>query len=101
MLAKRADLRWRRTEQQLAEMAVLQGELLEAAAGLLAPGGVLVYGTCTTEPEETTEQIASFLAKHPEFSVEGPPAWLQESVNQAHDKVGCRVGGGGVDLARM
>ena len=47
----------------------LGAEILEAAAALLAPGGVLVYATCTFAPEEDESQIAAFLNRHPEFSL--------------------------------
>ena len=49
----------------------LQRALLGHAATLVAPGGALVYSTCTTEPEETGEVIDAFLHEHPAFSL-GP-----------------------------
>ncbi len=70
VLAKRADLRWRRTPEEIAALAALQDELLDAAAVLVRPGGLLVYGTCTTEPEENEERVAAFLARHPAFAPE-------------------------------
>ena len=51
----------------VAHCAELGAEILENAAALLAPGGVLVYSTCTFAPAEDEEQIAAFLAKHPAF----------------------------------
>jgi len=62
VLAKRADLRWRRAEADLPERAALQGALLAAAAALVKPGGRLVYSTCSTEPEENEDVVAAFLA---------------------------------------
>ena len=68
-----------------ARMARVQAGLLEAAARLVAPGGVLVYSTCTFAPEENEGVVAAFLRAHPEFEVEnalihpafapGVPAW--------------------------
>lgn len=49
--------------------AALGAEILENAAAMLAPGGVLVYSTCTFAPGEDEGQIAAFLAKHPEFTL--------------------------------
>lgn len=49
--------------------AALGAQILENAAALLAPGGVLVFSTCTFAPEEDEGQIAAFLARHPEFSL--------------------------------
>ena len=62
VLAKRADLRWRRAEADLRERAGLQGALLAAAAALVKPGGRLVYSTCSTEPEENEAVVDAFLA---------------------------------------
>jgi 16S rRNA (cytosine967-C5)-methyltransferase len=46
-LAGRPDARWRRTEEESRELAVLQRRMLEHALGLVAPGGALVYSVCT------------------------------------------------------
>ena len=73
VLAKRADLRWRRTADDVAGLAGLQDALLDAAAAWVRPGGVLVYSTCSLEPEENGERVAAFLARRPDFSVEPPP----------------------------
>lgn len=70
VLAKRADLRWRRTPEEIADLVDLQDELLDAAAVLVRPGGLLVYSTCTIEPEENAERVAAFLARHPDFAPE-------------------------------
>lgn len=64
VLAKRADLRWRRDEAALAELTALQDELLDAAAGHLRMGGRLVYSTCSLEPEENEDRVAAFLSRH-------------------------------------
>ncbi len=47
-----------------------QGEILENAAALVAPGGRLVYSTCTFAPEEDEQAVALFLERHPEFQPE-------------------------------
>jgi len=61
VLAKRADLRWRRVEPDVARAAELQLSLLSAAASLAQPGGLLVYSTCSTEPEENSGVVKAFL----------------------------------------
>lgn len=53
----------------VAHCAELGAEILENAATLLAPGGILVYSTCTFAPQEDEAQIAAFLMRHPEFSL--------------------------------
>jgi len=70
VLAKRADLRWRRGPDDLEEMAALQDELLDVAATLVGPGGLLVYSTCSIEPEENEHRIDDFLTRHVEFTLE-------------------------------
>ncbi|MCI0496055.1 16S rRNA (cytosine(967)-C(5))-methyltransferase RsmB [candidate division KSB1 bacterium] len=70
VLAKRVDLRWKRTLAQIKEISRLQYELLTNAATLLKPGGILVYCTCTIEPEENENMIEQFLTKHQDFTIE-------------------------------
>jgi len=64
------DIRWNRQEHELARFQKNQLALLEQAAGLLTPGGILVYATCSLEPEENEEVIALFLDRHPDFMTE-------------------------------
>ena len=47
----------------------MQYELLKKGASHLKEGGILVYSTCTTEPEENSEIISKFLIEHPSFQV--------------------------------
>jgi 16S rRNA (cytosine967-C5)-methyltransferase len=71
VIRRRLDLRWRIRETDIQRMAELQSRILENAAGLVKPGGALVYSTCTLTPEENQDQIAIFLNRHSEFSL-GP-----------------------------
>jgi 16S rRNA (cytosine967-C5)-methyltransferase len=52
VLAGRPDSRWRRTQEDVEELATLQVELVRHAATLLAPGGELHYAVCTLNPDE-------------------------------------------------
>lgn len=63
------DSRWRPLGPGLAELVPLQANILDSAARLTKPGGRLVYATCSLLPEENEDQVAAFLATHPEFSV--------------------------------
>ena len=59
-----------------------QQEILNNAARMVAPGGRLVYSTCTFAPEEDEGVVAEFLARHPEFSPESVEApWFQAVEN--------------------
>jgi 16S rRNA (cytosine967-C5)-methyltransferase len=62
------DIRWRRQPDDLSGLAASQLDLLERLAPLVAPGGRLIYSTCSTEPEENEDVVARFLAAAPEFS---------------------------------
>ena len=68
VLRRRPDARWRWSQEHLEELAALQAEILAKAAERVAPGGVLVYSTCSNEPEENGAQIEAFLAAHGDFA---------------------------------
>jgi 16S rRNA (cytosine967-C5)-methyltransferase len=67
-------LRWRIQEAEIARLAELQLKLLAVAAELTKPGGVLVYSTCSLEPEENERVIEKFCAATPGFAVESQHA---------------------------
>ena len=66
-LARHPDARWRVSPDSISTLVPLQARLLDAMVPLLAPGGTLVYATCTIHPAENGERIASFLGTHPAF----------------------------------
>jgi 16S rRNA (cytosine967-C5)-methyltransferase len=68
------DARWRLRVSDLAVMAALQTSLLRAAATVVSPGGLLIYSTCSLEPEENEEQVERFLAENVGWQLEAPPA---------------------------
>jgi len=78
--ARHPDARWKVSVRGLEVVVLKQRELLEGAASVVKPGGLLVYATCSIEPEENELQVNSFLAAHPEFRREpapdADPAWL-------------------------
>lgn len=67
------DARWRLRISDLAVLTALQKAMLESAATVVRPGGLLVYSTCSLEPEENDEQVDAFLAAHPEWTLDPPP----------------------------
>jgi 16S rRNA (cytosine967-C5)-methyltransferase len=76
VLRRRLDLRWRIEPEDIVRMADLQHRILDNAAHLVAPGGALVYSTCTLMSEENRLQVSAFLERHPEFAVEPAERYL-------------------------
>ena len=76
-----------RQPQDIARMAEIQRALLANAARLVAPGGLLIYSTCSLEPEEGEQQIAAFLASNEAFhrlpieprGLGADPSWISAS----------------------
>lgn len=78
VLHRHPDARWTRIPEDIAELAVVQGSLLESAARCVGPGGTVVYSTCSIEPEENEDQVAFFLKNHPEFIHSGCPEGIPQ-----------------------
>ena len=66
-LRRNPDLKWRQHPEALAELGQLQERILNSAARCVAPGGRLVYATCSLLAEENEVQAERFLASHPDF----------------------------------
>lgn len=73
VVRRHPDIRWNRSPDDLQRYPAEQLKLLAEAAALLAPGGILVYATCSIEPEENEEVVAQFLATQPRFTLDRPP----------------------------
>ena len=69
MFRKEPVARQQHCEALVKQCAELGTEILDCAAAVLAPGGQLVYSTCTFAPEEDEGQVAAFLQRHPEFTL--------------------------------
>ena len=80
VLTKKPDIKWKRDIADIIKLTGLQAGMLENAAKLVKPGGVLVYSTCTFEPEENQEIIKSFLEKHPEFTVDNARQFVSQDL---------------------
>ena len=80
VIADKPDIKYRQSEASLAALPPLQRDILEACAGAVKVGGLLVYATCTVLPAENGEQVRDFLARHPEFEPDGDVRWLPEAL---------------------
>ena len=85
-LQSRPDLRWRTSPERIAELGVLQAQVLSTGADATAPGGTLVYSVCTISREESVAVVERLLRERPEFVLEdlggllpgaGPGPFLQ------------------------
>lgn len=65
VVRRHPDIRWLRREDDLARTAALQARILDALWPLLAPGGHLLYATCSIFPQEGEAQVRAFLDRHP------------------------------------
>ena len=68
-LRRNPDLKWRQSEDSVAELTTKQAAILDAAAKLLRPGGRVVYATCSLLTAENDAVVEGFLARHPEFTL--------------------------------
>ena len=89
--------------RQIAEMAALQTDLLARAARWVKPGGTLVYATCSLERAESEDQIAAFLTRHADWTVdpvrldELPDAITPDATGFIRTRPGLLADAGGLD----
>jgi 16S rRNA (cytosine967-C5)-methyltransferase len=69
------DGRWRVTPDDLHALVRLQAEILDSVSDSVKVGGILVYSTCSIEPEENQDQVVAFLDRHPNFLRRLPAEW--------------------------
>lgn len=67
-IRRHPDILWSKTEEQLRSLCVVQAKMIDKALTLLKPGGLLVYCTCSLQPEEGEKQAAAALIRHPNLS---------------------------------
>ncbi len=91
VMARKPEVRYRLSPENMRELAILQEQMLVAAAGWVNSGGLLLYSTCSIEQEENEQRVAEFLDKHRQWrQVEGMRWFPHET---GHD-------GGGAFLLR-
>ncbi|WP_373229924.1 16S rRNA (cytosine(967)-C(5))-methyltransferase RsmB [Cohnella sp.] len=76
VIRRKPEIKWTKTPDDIASLAVLQSQLLRRVQTLVKPGGILVYSTCTIAVEENEQTIQHFLAESPEFSLDAE--WSEE-----------------------
>ena len=63
-IRRHPDIPWTKTEEQMKSLANVQAKMIDKALAVLKPGGLLVYCTCSLQPEEGERQAAAALARH-------------------------------------
>lgn len=64
------DIKWSRSEASLATFAASQRRMVKHAADVVAPGGALLYATCSSEPDENEDVVHHFLRVRPDFRID-------------------------------
>jgi 16S rRNA (cytosine967-C5)-methyltransferase len=107
VVRRHPDIRWNRAEQDLRRYQQMQLGLLAQAALLLESGGILVYATCSMEPEENDAVVEQFLSAHADFSLTDCRNQLPSTAVELVDEQGFfrtipdREGLGGFFAARL
>lgn len=88
VIRRNPDIKYRHAAKDLLRLRENQGTLLRSAARLLAPGGIMVYSVCSTEPEEGEEVVSAFLHDARNFSIiRGDYGFLEEFESEDAGKV--------------
>jgi 16S rRNA (cytosine967-C5)-methyltransferase len=87
-VARNPDVKWRLKEDDLPRYRDRQYGLLSSCAEFLAPGGRIVYSTCSTEPEENEAVVERFLGSHPRFSLAARPTSFPDAALELLDERG-------------
>ncbi|MBI1822529.1 MAG: methyltransferase domain-containing protein [Nitrospirae bacterium] len=82
VLSRHPEGKWQKRENLLPSYSKSQSQLLEVVSKSLKGGGILVYSTCSTEPEENEKVIEKFIKNNPAFRVENPRASLPDGCNR-------------------
>ena len=85
IVRRHPDICWLRQESDITKLAAQQTVLLDALWPLLAPGGRLLYATCSVFPEEGSEQAAAFLLRHPDALALAAPGQILPGTSPERD----------------
>lgn len=88
IIRRHPDIKWARKPEDLVKVPEKQLALLEGLAGTLKPGGIMVYATCSLEPEENEEVVRKFLGMSPKFEIEDPRPVLPKTAWELVDERG-------------
>ncbi|MEG1291011.1 MAG: 16S rRNA (cytosine(967)-C(5))-methyltransferase RsmB [Lachnospiraceae bacterium] len=79
VIGKKPDIKYKMSEKICEELTALQKEILHNVQNYVKPGGILMYSTCTINPNENEENVNWFLKEHPDFLLERQQQVLPKS----------------------
>lgn len=82
VVAKKPDIKYHMTKETQKELAILQRQILDVVCAYVKAGGTLMYSTCTISSQENEDNVAWFLEKHPDFSLETEKQFLPKAGKQ-------------------
>ena len=91
VLGANPDARWRLSTKRMEQLVRLQRNLLESGRRFVKQDGLLIYTTCSLEPEENTLQVDAFLDRHPEFRRTKPDLDILPTETGADGGYGARM----------
>ena len=77
-LREHPEIKWQRTERDIARLSRLQRQILGRVGRHLKPGGIIVYSTCTLSRDENERNVESFLAEHKQFELQEAARYLPD-----------------------
>lgn len=101
ILRRQPDIKAHRREDDIAALSATQARLLEALWPLLAPGGALLYATCSVLRDENDRQVAAFLARHADARIEPLDARFGHDTGHGTQRFPGEAGGDGFFYARI
>jgi len=81
IIRRKPDIKWSKSPKDITALKAEQQEILEVCSRYVKPGGILVYSTCSIEPEENQGIVDSFLRKNTDFSYDDIRLYLPKSLN--------------------
>jgi 16S rRNA (cytosine967-C5)-methyltransferase len=90
VIRRKPDIKWSKNPEDLAALKIEQANILRVCSKYVKPDGILLYSTCSIEPEENQEVVEAFLRENGDFVFDDLRPCLPEKLRAAVDKhVGC------------
>jgi 16S rRNA (cytosine967-C5)-methyltransferase len=80
IIRRKPEIKWSRNMENINEIIELQAKILNTSSNYVKPGGVLVYSTCTINPEENEEVVREFISMNTAFKTEDISCMLPENI---------------------